>query len=223
MQIICILKINALTLQNKVLSMKTNQQELEALQDIRQMMERSSRFISLSGWSGVAAGICALIGAFFAHQVIVSGDQTTEYSINSAIKPLLLIAALTFIAAFVSAFFFTYIRSKRNGIPIWGTTAKRLMWNACVPMVAGGILILKMIDLSLGGLIAPSCLIIYGISLFCASKQTLKEIKYLGYTEIILGVISLWNIGYGLIFWAIGFGVMHIIYGVYMWAKYERK
>ena len=210
-------------MRHKALSMETNKQELETLQDIRKMMERSSRFISLSGWSGVAAGTCALIGAFFAHRVITSSEYTQEHLMLSQVKTLLLIAILTFISAFVSAFFFTYIRSKRNNIPIWGITAKRLMWNVAVPMVAGGAIILKMMDLGINGLIAPACLIIYGISLFSASKQTLDEIKYLGYTEIILGIISLCYIGYGLIFWAVGFGVMHIIYGVYMWIKYERK
>lgn len=203
--------------------MKTNKQELETLQDIRKIMERSSRFISLSGWSGVSAGICALIGAFFAHRVITSGEYTQEYLMYSQVRTLFLIAILTFISAFVSAFFFTYIRSKRNNIPIWSTASKRLMWNAGVPMVAGGMLILKMIELGMGGLIAPACLIIYGITLFSASKQTLNEIKYLGYTEILLGFVSLWLTGYGLIFWTIGFGVMHIIYGVYMWIKHERK
>lgn len=202
--------------------MKTNNQELETLQDIRKMMERSSRFISLSGRSGVSAGICALIGAYFAHRVIEKSGNTI-YSLGSEVYTLLLIAILTFIAAFVSAFLFTYIRSKRNHTPIWGITSKRLMWNACVPMAAGGLLILKMLEMGVVGLIAPACLIIYGISLFSVSKQTLDEIKYLGYTEIILGIIALWNIGYGLIFWTIGFGIMHIVYGVYMWIKYERK
>jgi len=204
--------------------METNKQELETLQDIRKIMERSSRFISLSGWSGVSAGTCALIGAFFAHRVMTTGSIYIECRfLDSMTISLLIIAALTFAAAAVSAFFFTYIRSKRNNIPIWGTTSKRLMWNVCVPMIAGGALILKMVTIGSIGLIAPACLIIYGISLFSASKQTLDEIKYLGYTEIILGIIALWNIGHGLIFWAIGFGVMHIIYGVYMWIKYEKK
>ena len=216
-------KIFAFTLHHKVLSMETNKQELETLQDIRKMMERSSRFISLSGWSGVAAGTCALIGAFFAHRVIASSEYAQDYLTFSQVKILLLIAILTFISAFVSAFFFTYIKSKRNNISIWSATSRRLMWSVGVPMVAGGFLILKMIDLGIGGLIAPASLIIYGIALFSASKQTLNEIKYLGYTEIILGVISLCFTGYGLFFWAIGFGVMHIIYGVYMWIKYERK
>ncbi|MCL2649861.1 MAG: hypothetical protein FWD60_02395 [Candidatus Azobacteroides sp.] len=204
--------------------MEANKQELETLQDIRKIMERSSRFISLSGWSGVSAGICALIGAFFAHRVMTTGNNYVEYCIlNPMTISLLIIAVLTFAAAFVSAFFFTYIRSKRNNIPIWGTTAKRLMWNVGIPMTAGGFLILKMIEMGAGGLIAPACLIVYGISLFSGSKQTLDEIRYLGYTEIILGIIALWNIGHGLFFWTIGFGVMHIVYGVYMWIKYERK
>ena len=211
-------------MQLKALSMETNKQELETLQDIRKIMERSSRFISLSGWSGVSAGTCALIGAFFAHRVITNGSNYGEYRfLDSMTLSLLVIAVLTFAAAFVSAFFFTYIRSKRNNIPVWSTTSKRLMWNVGIPMVAGGFLILKMIEMGAGGLIAPACLIIYGISLFSGSKQTLDEIKYLGYTEIILGIIALWNMGHGLLFWTIGFGVMHIIYGVYMWIKYERK
>ena len=204
--------------------METNKQELETLQDIRKMMERSSRFISLSGWSGISAGTCALIGAFFAHRVMTTGSNYAVCRfLDSMTISLLIIAALTFAAAFVSAFFFTYIRSKRNNIPIWGTTAKRLMWNVCIPMIAGGFLILKMIVTGAVGLVAPACLIIYGISLFSGSKQTLDEIKYLGYTEIVLGIIALWHIGHGLLFWTIGFGVMHIVYGVYMWIKYERK
>ena len=224
-QIIWIIEIKAFTLQFKVLLMKANKQELETLQDIRKMMERSSRFISLSGWSGVSAGICALIGSFFAYREILNGNyhQGEYHTIDSRIVPLLIIATLTFISAFVSAIFFTYIKSKRNNTSIWSSTSKRLMWNVCVPLVAGGILILKIVDIGAIGLVAPACLIVYGISLFSASKQTLEEIKYLGYTEIVLGIISLWNIGYGLMFWAIGFGLMHIIYGIYMWFKYERN
>jgi hypothetical protein len=43
----------------------------------------------------------------------------------------------------------------------------------------------------------------------------------LGITEIILGLMSSWLIGYGLLFWAVGFGVMHIFYGLMMYFRYE--
>ena len=197
--------------------------ELETLQDIRQIMERSSRFISLSGWSGIAAGCCALAGAAIVYPIISERYVNGELYSAAETKFLFITAAGTFIAALLSAFFFTYIRSRRLNIPIWGNTSKRLIWSVIVPFVAGGALLFKMMTLGYFGLIAPGCLIVYGISLFSGSKQTISEIRYLGYSEIILGCISLCFIGYGLLFWSIGFGLFHIMYGVWMWLKYERK
>jgi hypothetical protein len=215
-------------------------QPIETLQDIKQMMERSSRFISLSGLSGVAAGCCALGGAWFGYGVISNSKyygSGGRYSEVHAADPngngyislgefmgnkLFLIAVFTFIAAFVLSFLFTYLRSRKTNTPLWGHTAKRLMVNVSIPMLVGGIYLWKMIQQGAFGLIAPGCLIFYGLSLVNASKYTLKEVRYLGYCQVALGLINLWFIGYGIFFWAIGFGVLHIIYGIVMWWKYEK-
>lgn len=213
-------------------------EQLNDLHDIKQMMERSSRFISLSGWSGIAAGVCALVGAYFANTVI-GHTHSVEFEFKGAGRPysydssvsiqdfmgnrLFNIAVFTFIAALLFAFVFTYIRSRKNNTPIWSSTSRRLMLNVCIPLVTGGIYLLKLIENGTYGLIAPGCLIFYGLALINGSKYTLGEIKYLGYTEISLGIISCWFIGWGLYFWAMGFGVMHIVYGTVMWYKYERN
>ena len=213
--------------------MYEQEHSLQELQHIKKMMERSSRFISLSGLSGIAAGVCALVGAWFANNVIIkSGGPTGEIRTRLFFEDvtlsdfmgseLLRIAVLTFIAAFISAFIFTYIKSKRNNIPLWGTTAKRLLINVAVPMLAGGFYLFREIQLGHFGLIAPGCLIFYGLALVNASKYTLNEIRYLGYLQILLGIINCWFIGYGLYFWATGFGILHIVYGTWMWQKYER-
>lgn len=136
---------------------------------------------------------------------------------------LVLIAAITFIAAFVSAFIFTYLRSKKEHIQIWGTASKRLMFNVCVPMIVGGVFVFKLLQIGSIGLVAPCCLIFYGLALVNASKYTLGEVRYLGYAQLVLGIINLWFVGYGLYFWAVGFGVLHIVYGAMMWWKYERN
>lgn len=133
------------------------------------------------------------------------------------------IAVITFFAALLVAFIFTYVRSTKEGIPVWGVMAKRLMWNVALPMGAGGIFLLKLIEAGVYGLIAPGCLIFYGLALVNAAKYTLGEIRYLGYVLVVLGLINCWFPGYGLYFWAAGFGVMHIVYGMVMWNKYERK
>lgn len=217
----------------------SNQEHQQDLQHIKQMMERSSRFISLSGLSGIAAGLCALVGAYFANNVITQSYNNTLRKVDSDLynvatqgklsvrdfmgNSLFQIAIVTFIAAFAFSFLFTYLRSKKTNTKLWGTTSKRLFINVMIPLVAGGIYILKLIEAETFGLIAPGCLIFYGLALVNASKFTLGEVRYLGYLQIVLGIINLWFIGYGIYFWSIGFGILHIIYGVFMWNKYERN
>src|SRR5881398_1011059 len=60
-------------------------QHLDTLKDIKRMMERSSRFISLSGLSGIAAGVCALVGAWLANNVI---HNDVQYDNSSEIREL---------------------------------------------------------------------------------------------------------------------------------------
>ena len=215
--------------------MNYNKDRLNDLQEIKQMMERSSRFISLSGLSGIAAGICALIGAFFAKHALkepyysISTSNQSDYTYfpfflrQLFYSGLFRIAVITFIAALVSAFFFSYLRSRKNNTPMWSTTSRRLLISVSIPMIVGGIFLLKLLENGNYGLIAPGCLIFYGLALINAGKYTLKEIKYLGYCEILLGLVNCWFIDQGLYFWAIGFGVLHILYGTLMWFKYEKN
>jgi len=207
-----------------------NQQPLETLQDIKRMMERSSRFISLSGLSGIAAGICALVGAWFAYKELepyyndyndrggYSGDDFQVLKFR-----LLIIALAVLAAAWVSAFYFTWRKAKHNKLPIWDMTAKRLTINMLIPLITGGLFIMAMYQYNAWEFISPACLIFYGLALVNASKYTLTDVRYLGLFQILLGLISTQYVGYGLYFWAAGFGLLHIIYGFVMWWKYERN
>lgn len=211
----------------------TNQpaDSLQEVKDIRRMMERSSRFISLSGLSGVAAGIFALAGAAIARYVIFERyyadyNDRRYFSLSdfNALKlQLLMLAAGVFAAAFLSAFYFTWRKSSEQGSSLWNPTSRRLAWNMVIPIVAGALFILGMLQHDDWRFVAPASLIFYGLALVNASKYTLTDIRYLGYCEIVLGLINMQWIGYGLYFWALGFGVLHIIYGIVMWWKYERK
>ena len=215
--------------------MNAPNQPLDTLADIKQMMHQSSRFVSLSGWSGIAAGICALTGAWIARQKIdeyILNSRSIYGHFNQGGLPgserfpltgqLLTIALATLVAALILAFIFTYIRSAKTGIPIWGFTARRVLWNVAIPMLIGGLFILRMVHFGLYGLVAPACLLFYGLALMNASKYTLPEVRYLGYCQLLLGIINLWATSYGLYFWAAGFGVLHIAYGILMWNRYER-
>ena len=214
--------------------MDSGNEPIQALEEIKQIMDRSSRFVSLSGWSGIAAGVCALVAAWLArkkfNEYAISENEyearsnyTRDGNLLQLDRELLILAVITFIAAFFFAFLFTYLRSRKTGVPIWGFMARKVMINVAVPMIVGGLFIWRITDFGLYGLVAPACLIFYGLALINGSKFTLSEVRYLGYLQLILGVINLWAIGYGVYFWAAGFGVLHILYGIVMWNKYERN
>lgn len=206
--------------------MDNSVENFNTLRDIKKMMERSSRFISLSGWSGIVAGLCALAGAvagwYHIHNYYKKEFISGAPCASCLRDDLIVIAAIVFAAALITATFFTYIKSKKEGVAIWGVTARRLLWNTLLPMLAGAFMLLRMMQLKQYDLIAPGCLLFYGIALVNGSKYTIGEVRYLGYSEIILGIINLWLDRDGLICWAIGFGIFHIIYGIAMWWKYDR-
>lgn len=232
MKIFCNIQNFPFTLYYKVLFMEERDQSAKSLQDlkdIRRIMERSSRFISLSGLSGIAAGICALVGVFIAYRLLdnyygpynsrgwFSGDEFSKLKIRLAIA-----AAVVFTVAFISSFYLTWRKAKKQGLPLWDHTTRRLAWNIIVPLVTGGFFILGMLRYDQWIFVSPASLIFYGLALVNASKYTLTDIRYLGYCEIVLGLANMLYPGYGLWFWGAGFGVLHIIYGTVMWVKYER-
>ncbi len=200
------------------------QKYIEDLKDIKQMMNRSSKFISLSGMSGITAGILAIIGAYLAYQTIYSNQDYLVYrqaTLNiENILILLLIASSTLTLSIGSGIFFTTRKARKNDQKLWDTQTKSLLINLFIPLVTGGLLCLILLSKGYIGIIAPLTLIFYGLALVNASKYTLEEIRSLGLIEIALGLLGIYFIGYGLIIWAIGFGILHIIYGIIMHIRY---
>jgi hypothetical protein len=215
----------------KLIRMETEQDHLKTLTEIRSLMERSSRFISLSGLSGIFAGFFALIGALCAYlylQMDLLSDNYFDAAIigsrlNTDFIMFFFIDGLTVLfLAITFGILFTARNSRKKRVPIWGTTAKLTMINLFIPLVAGGLFCFILLFHHIIYLIAPATLVFYGLALVNASKYTFKEVRYLGLVEVLIGLISCIFIGYGLLFWAFGFGVMHIIYGTVMFYKYER-
>ena len=209
---------------------------LEDISEIKNMMSRSSRFISLSGLSGILAGIYALIGAWLANRQIniyqVSVDahsgsaKAGYYELGGSldlITQLLIIAAAVIIAATGTGIILTMRKSKKSGEKMWDVSSKRLIYNFLIPLFAGGGFCLVLVQFGYYGLVAPATLIFYGLACVNASKYTLGDVRYLGIANIIIGLVATQFIGYGLYFWALGFGVFHIIYGGLMYMKHERQ
>lgn len=206
------------------------QHPLDTLQEIRSLMERSSRFISLSGLSGITAGLFALAGAVIACWYLgirPFDGQQFYYEITPAgggvdhLTFFILDALFVLSGALAGGIYFTTRKARRKGLPIWDALTRRLLINLAIPLFAGGIFILGLLNHGLGILVAPATLIFYGLALINASKYTLNDIRYLGLTEIGLGLFGVFVPGYGLELWMLGFGLLHIIYGAAVYSKYE--
>ncbi len=205
-----------------------NEKYLNDLSEIKNLMNRSSRFLSLSGLSGILAGTYSLIGAWMAYKTIYFDTSTMGSYKNlvisqEAVFRLLYIAFSIIFLSLITGIVLTARKAKKSEERFWDTTSRRLVINFAIPLVTGGLFILFLIEKEMLSIIAPLTLIFYGLACVNASKYTLGDVRYLGITMIILGLLSTWFIGYGLLFWALGFGFCHILYGSIMYFKYERN
>lgn len=203
---------------------KEEQNYIRDIAEIRSLMERSSKFASLSGLSGILAGIYALAGAFIVYSVYSFNPDSVYYAnyTGESIINVLGIALIILVLAVGSAVLLSYKKGNKRGEKIWNATSRRLIANMGVPLSAGGILILIFLAKGLVGLVIPATLLFYGLAIYNASKFTFDEMKFMGLLQIGLGLISAYFIEFSLLIWAFGFGVVHIAYGAYMHFKYER-
>lgn len=201
--------------------MKESQDYLKDLDEIRSMMERSSKFISLSGWAGIMAGIYALTGAWVAHYHLEFRPDALQYS-SPALHQAILLASGILLLALVTAVYFSHKKADGNGEKVWNATSRRMLFNMAVPLFTGFVLMSVLTAQGYEGAIAPLTLIFYGLAVFNASDFTIIEVKYLGVAQLVLGLLNCWFIDTGLLFWAIGFGLVHLVYGLFMHFRYER-
>ncbi|MBC7773901.1 MAG: hypothetical protein H7246_00575 [Phycisphaerae bacterium] len=216
--------------------MDDSQKHLEHLAEMRSLMERSTRFLSLSGLSGVWAGVCALVGAFFVRnyleaQYLGEYDASDMYydrsgsAYNAGLgyeTTLVLTALAVLTAALAGGWFFTARKARLRGERVWEASSRRLLWALLLPLATGGVFCLALLYWNLIAFLAPATLVFYGLALLNGSKYTLGDVGSLGLLQIGLGLSGMFFPGRGLELWAIGFGVLHILYGGWMYYKYDK-
>ena len=189
---------------------------LQDIAHIRAMMQRATKFLSLSGLSGIGAGVVALAGVWFAAPIIERGGDGVVGSVAG-------IAAATLAGAVVCALLFSYRMARARKLSFWNAASRNLLLALAAPLAGGGVLSISLAAIGTYGLIPAAMLLFYGVALLHAADYTLGEVRYLGLGEMGLGALAAAWPGSGLLFWALGFGALHVVYGVIMWIRYERK
>lgn len=200
--------------------MKIEKDYLQDIQEIRSMMEKSSKFLSLSGLSGVLAGIYALVAAYVAKSYFdFSPIDYTSNSIN--ITSVMQLGVGLLVLSVITAILFSYRKARKSNEAIWNSISKRMAINMGIPLVVGGLFMLICISKNYHGMLIPLSLMFYGLALVNASTYTFSDVRYLGIIQLTLGLLSAYLIEHSLLFWSIGFGIMHVVYGIYIYYKYE--
>jgi hypothetical protein len=200
------------------------EKHLQDLSEIRSLMERSSKFISLSGLSGISAGVIATLGGIFAYFSLLPLDKEgVIFYDNDLIIRLILIGGAVLVLALIFAIFFTLRNARKKGVNVWTSTSKRLLEAIAIPLATGGLFCFFILK-SAPHLVDAATLIFYGLALLNASKYTFDDIKIVAYIQIALGLLAgfatHWSIS--LLFWTLGFGIVHIVYGFIMYNKYDK-
>ncbi len=203
--------------------MKTEQKHFQDIAEIRSIMERSTKFFSLSGLAGVSAGVIALVGAAIVFTQYGFNPDSLTYAVGAETgRSVILIAFGVLFLAMGSAAFLSHRKASKSNEVLWSSPARRLLANVAIPLFSGGLFALIMHFYGYSGFLIPITLIFYGHALVSAGSYTYNDLKVLGVLFIVLGLLSVVFIQYSLIIWCLGFGLSHIIYGVFMHIKYER-
>lgn len=212
--------------------MNQQQEQLDAIRDIRNLMERSSRFSSLSGLAGVVVGILALGAILTAYLLLgITPLEQGYYTLLNNESPIAGYTLFTLLAAdfgfvlllsLLTGIYMSARKARKQNLPVWDATAKRMLLNLSIPLVTGGIYCLILLYQGQPALVLPATLLFYGLALLNASKYTINDIRYLGVLEVGLGLIASYFTDYGLLFWAFGFGILHIVYGISIYFTYEK-
>jgi hypothetical protein len=200
---------------------------LAHLSAIKGIIEDRTKFKALSGLSGVIAGVFALIGAFLAHQIIYNSPTVVYqdmryFDYSEQVNKLLLLALGTLVCAVTTGIYFSARNARQKGTKLWTSAAVKVAVNLSIPLITGGVFVLALLWRGYFGLVASSCLLFYGLALINAANYTFSDIRALGFTMLGTAFFALFFPGYGLYFWAFGFGVLHILYGTIMYFKYEK-
>lgn len=203
--------------------MKTTENYLSEIKEIRKMMEQSSRFLSLSGFSGVLIGIYALAGTFVAYRIIYfpQFEFITSVFSGNLVFAVMAVAIFVLTLSIITTLLLTWRRAGGTGKSIWNPGSRLMLINLAIPLIGGGIFILVFSLRGLYEIVSPASLIFYGLALINAAKFTRQEIFFLGILQIALGIFAALFPEIGLLLWALGFGVLHIIYGTIMYFRYE--
>ena len=180
----------------------------ENLQFIRETMERSTSFTAVPGYGGMLMGATAIAAA------VVASYQV--YLVNS-LAIWLGEAALAFAIGLLAM----WQKSKLAGQSLFSTPAKKFAFGFTPPLLAGVIITLGLWRNEHYYVLAPVCIICYGVAVICGGAFSARVVPVMGWCFMAVGTAAfLLPSSYGNLMMGLSFGALHMIFGAVIARKY---
>jgi hypothetical protein len=181
---------------------------MDNLSFIRSTMERATAFTAVPGWGGVAMGITALVAAALAQTRATENEWLAAWLGASAL-------ALT-IGGWSMA-----VKARRAGTSVLSYSGRRFVLSYVPPLAVGGLLTLVLVRAGLYGALPGTWLLLYGTGVVTGGAYSVRVVPIMGLCFMALGALALLAPpDWGDWLMALGFGGLHIIFGLIIARRY---
>ena len=178
------------------------QQAQEALAYIRQTMESASSFTALSGWGLVAVGVVGLAAAGVAWR---SG-------VPERLSAWLPAAVLGVLCSGIA----NAAKARRLEMPLWTGSLRKVAWVMAPALAAGALMTWALDQAGVRYLMPGMWLALYGAGVTAGGTFSIRAVRWMGIALLLLGALAFVDPRQAIVYLALGFGVLHILFGLYV-------
>src|SRR5437868_8349161 len=184
-----------------------HERAMDNLRFIRETMENASSFTAVSGWGQCAIGLTALGAAYIAARQSAPGHFVTGGWIK-----VWLVAAFVSLALSAGTM---WLKARAAELPLWSRPGRKLVLNFAPPALVGALLTLALARNGPTTLIPPTWLLLYGAGVITGGAFSVRIVPVMGLCFMLLGVVALFSPAVWVnVLMAVGFGGLHIIFGI---------
>ncbi|HUL34002.1 MAG TPA: hypothetical protein VL128_08975 [Candidatus Eisenbacteria bacterium] len=178
------------------------------LRYIRETMESAAEFTAVPGWGGVAMGVTAMASAFVAsRQAFPSGWLTVWLAEAFVAVAIAAPAAAT--------------KARRANSSIFRGPGRKFVLSFAPPIIVGGLLTLVLFKLGVTAVLPGVWLLLYGTAIVTGGAFSVRAVPIMGLCLMGLGGAALFApAAWGNLFMAGGFGLVQILFGIWIAIKY---
>ena len=174
---------------------------MDNLRFIRETMERSASFTAVSGWAGVAMGVVALGAAAVARLQEAPWAWLAVWLAAASLSAAVAVGGMA-------------MKSRSVGTPLFSGPGRKFASSFAPPIAVGGALTLALFGAGQTALLPGTWLLLYGAAVVTGGAHSVRIVPLMGVMFMATGAVALALPGWGDVFMAVGFGLLHLVFGV---------